>query len=389
MSETGSKITKPIILNETGEAIRAAIDRQTDYLAMIASASGADTVTWEGIRRAVALGKAKTLLPVGTQLAVNHSVYGTHLFDVVAHDYLKNAHDPDAHTMTIMQHDVLAGMQFDAPEAMYYAETQLEAGTYNFTISTYENWVGGTYQFTLTSPVPVGGQICVTGQPPYQGSITLATVKTYSSCTSTTPIETATIMEGSGGTSLGIYGEGALNHTHRVAYGSNNYKESAVRQFLNSSAATGNVWTPQTEFDRPPSWVTTSAGYKAGLDQDFLAVVCPVALPCAANNTYEAPDSTVKKNTKYTLNDEFYLASCKEVFGSSDDVADNTTVLPYYDGATAADRIKYRDGSAARWWLRTPYARDANGVRLVNLDGTLHNNGANLAYGLAPACTIG
>lgn len=162
-----------------------------------------------------------------------------------------------------------------------------------------------------------------------------------------------------------------------------------MRQFLNSSAATGSVWTPQTEFDRPPSWVTTLAGYKAGLDQDFLAVVCPVALPCAANNTYEASDSTVEKNTKYTLNDEFYLASRKEVFGSSDDVADNTTVLPYYDGATATDRIKYRDGSAAVWWLRTPYAWNAHGVRLVTSDGTLHTRNAHTAYGLAPACTIG
>lgn len=162
-----------------------------------------------------------------------------------------------------------------------------------------------------------------------------------------------------------------------------------MRQFLNSSAAAGSVWTPQTKFDRPPTWLTTLAGYKAGLDQDFLAVVCPVTLPCAANNTYEAPDSSIIKNTKYTLNDEFYLASRKEVFGASDDVADDTTVLPYYDGATAADRIKYRDGSAADWWLRTSHAWYARSVRRVYSDGTLNSSYAYNALGLAPACTIG
>lgn len=367
------------------------MDTMIEKLGMIAAAVGSqvDISTWAGIQKAVRSGIASEILPVGTQLAVNHSVYGTRLFDVVAHDYFKNAYDPDAHTMTIMQHDLLTATQFDAPEALYYAETQLSAGTYNFTIIGLDKWVAGTYQFTLTSPVPVGGQICVTGQYPYQGNITAASVKTYSSRTSTTPIETATITAGSGGTSLGTCGEGALNHTRRIAYGSNNYKESAMRQFLNSSAAAGSVWTPQTKFDRPPFWVTTLAGYKKGLDQDFLAVVCKVKLPCAANNTYEAPDSTVTKNTKYTLNDEFYIASRKEIFGSSDDVADDTVVFPFYDGATAADRIKYRDGSAAWWWLRTPYAWNAINVRLVYSDGAVISDDATNAYGLAPACTIG
>ena len=160
-----------------------------------------------------------------------------------------------------------------------------------------------------------------------------------------------------------------------------------MRQFLNSSAAAGSVWTPQTKFDRPPSWQTSLAGYKAGLDQDFLAVVGNVVLPCSANNIYEAPDSTITKGEKYTLNDEFYLASRAEVFGSHD-VNDGSVLFPYYEGAGNADRIKYRDGSAAHWWLRTPYSGVAYGVRLVSSDGTVNVDGATIAYGLAPACTI-
>ena len=148
------------------------------------------------------------------------------------------------------------------------------------------------------------------------------------------------------------------------------------------------MWTPQTKFDRPPSWLTSLAGYKNGLDQDFLAVVGKVVLPCAANNTYEAPDSSIAKGAKYTLNDEFYLASTKEIFNANWDVADDSVVFPFYEGAGNADRIKYRDGSAANWWLRPPYSGGASSVRRVLSDGTMDGNGAYNARGLAPACTI-
>lgn len=364
------------------------MDVMNENLAKIAKAVGSqvDISTWEGIQKAVRSGIAKDILPVGSQLAVNHSVYGTRLFDVVAHDYLKSVHDENAHTMTIQQHDLLPGTQFDASEAFYYAEAELPAGTYNFTLATaYSSWAEGTYQFTLTKPVPKGGQLAISGYA--DAAMTARQVRSYANQTTTTATESVAITAGSGGTNLGTFGEG-LNHSHRVSYGSNNYKESAMRQFLNSSAAAGSVWTPQTKFDRPPSWLTSLAGYKNGLDQDFLAVVGKVVLPCSANNTYEAPDSSIAKGTKYTLNDEFYLASAREIFNTNWDVADDSKVFPFYEGAGNADRIKYRDGSAAYWWLRTPNSGYAANVRLVGSDGTVNGNGAYGAYGLAPACTI-
>lgn len=376
-----SQITKPIMLNETGEKI-------VDALKLIAVAQGAapEFTSWKQIRIAVAQGLGPRYFPVGTQLAVNHSVYGTRLFDVVAHDYLKSVHDENAHTMTIQQHDLLPSTQFDAPEAFYYAETQLAAGTYNVILATaYGGWAAGTYQFTLTQAVPAGGQLRING---YENTaITSLNVQSFADRTTNTATESVAITAGSGGTNLGTFGEGAINSIQRVSYGSNNYKESAMRQFLNSSAAAGSVWTPQTKFDRPPSWLTSLAGYKAGLDQDFLAVVGQVVLPCSANNVYEAPDSTITKGTAYTLNDEFYLASRAEIFGSHD-VNDGTVLFPFYEGAGNADRIKYRDGSAAGWWLRTPYSGVAHIVRLVGSDGTVSGSSAYLAHGLAPACTI-
>ena len=364
------------------------MDTMNENLGKIAAAVGSqvDISTWEGIQKAVRSGIAKDILPVGSQLAVNHSVYGTRLFDVVAHDYLKSVHDENAHTMTIQQHDLLPSTQFDAPEAFYYADAALAAGTYNFTLAeAYSSWAAGTYQFTLTQTLPQGGQLAISGYA--DAAMTSRQVRAYANQTTTTVTESVAITSGSGGTSLGTFGV-ELNHSQRVSYGSNNYKESAMRQFLGSSAAAGSVWTPQTKFDRPPSWLTSLAGYKNGLDQDFLAVVGKVVLPCAANNTYEAPDSSIAKGAKYTLNDEFYLASTKEIFNANWDVADDSVVFPFYEGAGNADRIKYRDGSAAYWWLRTPYSGYASHVRRVHSDGTMHNGSANGAHGLAPACTI-
>ena len=364
------------------------MDVMNENLAKIAKAVGSqvDISTWEGIQKAVRSGIAKDILPVGSQLAVNHSVYGTRLFDVVAHDYLKSVHDENAHTMTIQQHDLLPSTQFDASEAFYYAEAELPAGTYNFTLATgYSSWAEGTYQFTLTQPVPKGGQLAISGYA--DAAMTSRQVRSYANQTTTSATESVAITAGNGGTNLGTFGEG-LNHSHRVSYGSNNYKESAMRQFLNSSAAAGSVWTPQTKFDRPPSWLTSLAGYKNGLDQDFLAVVGKVVLPCSANNTYEAPDSSITKGTKYTLNDEFYLASAMEIFNTNWDVADDSKVFPFYEGAVNADRIKYRDGSAASWWSRTPTSGTAYYVRFVDSDGTMNSNFALSSTGLAPACTI-
>lgn len=365
------------------------MDVMNENLAKIAAAVGSqvDISTWEGIQKAVRSGIAKDILPVGTQLAVNHSVYGTRLFDVVAHDYLKSVHDENAHTMTIQQHDLLPSTQFDAPEAFYYAETQLTAGTYNVIIDTaYGVWEVGTYQFTLTQAVPEGGQLCINGFE--STAITSLKVQSFADRTTNTAAESVAITAGSGGTNLGTFGKGAINSIQRVCRGSNNYKESAMRQFLNSTAAAGSVWTPQTKFDRPPSWLTSLAGYKNGLDQDFLAVVGKVVLPCSANNTYEAPDSSIAKGTKYTLNDEFYLASMREIFNTNVDVADDSKVFPFYEGAGNADRIKYRDGSAVNWCLRTPFSGNAPSVRLVFSDGTVYGNYATVAVAIAPACTI-
>lgn len=76
--------------------------------------------------------------------------------------------------------------------------------------------------------------------------------------------------------------------------------------------------------------------------------------------------------------------------GFTSDIDGGSTLLPYYDGATNADRIKYNaSGVAAHWWERTPNSGHAGNVRVVSTDGTLPIYYAHNACGLAPACNIG
>ena len=366
-------------------------DLMNENLAKIAAAVGSqvDLSTWNGIRKAVLARIAPDVIPVGTLLTVTHSVYGDKPWVVLGHNVHKNAHNEDSPTMTIGSVPVLGTLQFDAPESICQVNSDLPAGTYHFTITAYDQWTAGTYQFITTKTVPSGGRICVSGQYPYQGNITAAKVSTYAQGSSTAIESGLAITAGSEGTNLGTAGEGTTNHTHRIAYGSNNYKESAMRQFLNSAAAAGNVWEPQTKFDQAPSWMTTTAGFLNGLDAELQEVLCDVTVPCGSNNVYEAPDSTVTKGGIYTVTDKIFLLSNREI-GFTSDIDDGTTVLPYYDGATNADRIKYNASSVAvYWWERTPYSGNAYTVRLVNTDGSLGYSDASGANGLAPACTIG
>ena len=367
-------------------------DKMNENLEMIARAVGSlvDVSAWEGVRRAVKVGNAPNLFPIGTQLVVHHDVYGDMLYDVVAHDYFKSVHDDKAHTMTLMSRDLLPIMQFDGHEAFYYAETELPAGTYNFTLPKATGmWEQGTYQFTLTEPLPKGGQLMLNGydDEPIIGNVT---IDVYASGSATSATYTCQINLGSGGTNLGNFGA-ELNDFSRSVYGSNNYKESAIRQFLNSSAEVGKVWTPQTKFDRPPSWRNSIAGFVRGLDNSFLSVVGEVIVPCSANNVYESPDSTVVKGSTYTVHDKFYLASQKEIFGaSSNTVEDGSALFPYYERAANADRIKYRasDGGASNWWTRTPHASTTHLSSDVNSKGSINSDGVIALLCPAVTCTI-
>lgn len=266
---TGADIT---VTNREGEQTTLHIDTLTAVN------------TWEDIKNAVRLGLGEKLFPVAYEFTTLDADTTQNIIWVVrTHDYHIAANNKLTHTMTLEAKNVYSlssgaqkAVQYDATEAFYYAEQELAAGTYNITIAN-QAWYtadnGKTFQFTLATAVPAGGQLVFAMT--YNATLEGKSVKSYANKTTTTALETVTLTEGSEGTSLGTTNGSSpnVNHMHRAIFGSNNYAQSAVRQWLNSGAAAGSVWTPTNVFDRPASWATSYNGFMHGLPADFTDVL--------------------------------------------------------------------------------------------------------------------
>lgn len=365
--------------------------------------------SWKNVPKIIRNGFGPKVLPVGSRLAVAHSEYGSIALDVAAHNHHKKPGDPDAPTMTLLMHHCIYGRQIDAAELLWVntGDSALAAGAYNFTLykgsnggKTYED---GTYQFTTTKPIPAGGgwthnkvgewyPNAVDYKPE---NITSGTVTTYDAAG--TVLESGlAVTVGSDGTALGTASNakadcvntiGTFNSIMRRAYASNNWADSAARQWLNSSAAANSWWQRKTIFDLVPNYAKI-AGFLAGLDPDFVDALGAVDITTARNTVYEMGDTL---GGSYTTRDKLFLPSMTEIgLGSNNSVAEGS-VLPLYDGATQTDRIKYDQAAqttARYWWLRSPEPWGAGNVLYVNPSGALNSGGATSGFGLAAACVI-
>lgn len=313
------------------------------------------------------------------------------------------------HGMILQSEDILYALQSDAPEAFFHAAEGLAAGTYNITLGdNYDTAYGGgaTYQFTLAQAVPAGGQITLDwpyNKTPLQGT----GVKTWASSAATTPIETVVPEVGTDGTSLGtlliaVQDSIGLNSIHRMRYGSNRWSTGAMRQHLNSSKVAGSVWTPQTVWDRAPSWVSSTAGFMHGLDPEFVKICGDVELLTALSTV--AGDITVAEDSAgtgfETTVDKFFLPSRPEVFGGGDNASDKGDAWEYYsansdvpggssNSGNDTNRIKTNAaGSAQYWWLRSPGVGTGYLVRGIIPTGGVSYSSAYYSYGVAPACVV-
>lgn len=373
------------------------MDTLNQFMAALVTAQGGSLkpTSWSDVQAMVRAGLHSRVFAIGDQLTCKKGT-DTLVWDIIGIDHDTPADPQFKHSLTLQLHDCYKNtMQFDAREAFYYAETEMPAGTYHFKLAAH-SWyaadVGKSFQFTLTKAVPAGGQIVfVQG---YDKTLVNGTVQTFESSTSTTVIETATMTVGTGGTGLGDLDNTVhdnMNSCQRALLGSNNYKESAIRQWLDSDKAAGSVWTPQTKFDRPPSWVSNTAGWTSDIDSDFLAVLGKTHIVVSRNTVCDGGGSD-------EMDDTFFFLSRREVY-MGNEVASvvEGEPYPYYSDysdlsapGTGADsnRIKYRNGAAQYWWNRSPYAGDGIYVRGVYATGAMSRNFASYSGGVAPACNI-
>ena len=363
------------------------LDTQNILLTAIASKDGSLPIKdWAGVQSIVRTGLAPKVFAIGDQLVCNHETYGELVWDIIGFDNEELSDGTKTHSMTIQLHSLLEDiLTYDAPEALYYAQTELPAGTYNFTLMDgYDTAYGGgkTYYFTITKPVPAGGQIVFDWPASVQAVDCI--ISTYESQTGTTPVETVSVAEGNNGIALEN-----TNHTQRARYGSNRWSQSAIRQWINSDKASGAWWKATNDYDRPVDYANTKNGFMKGLDKDFCSVIGEVTKRTALN--------TLSDGSGYEdTTERIFLVSRSEVYGGNENGVVEGTPYAYYSDfsdlnsqGTGDDtnRIRYRKGTPAYWWLRSCYSKSSTNVSLVSQKGSITSSSFH-AQGVSPACCI-
>lgn len=171
--------------------------------------------------------------------------------------------------------------------------------------------------------------------------------------------------------------------SNRKSYGNNRYIHSVVKQWLNSNESKFN-WKSQHQYDATPTDsldLYNGAGFLYRLDPELASVIGLV-------NKRVARNTIVDGGGQDTFTDKVFLLSRKEVDLGDEGVTTGEFVYPFYSGKGDANRIKYLDGSAIPWWLRSPIVTNSRGVRSVSLSGGTYFNYPKDAYGVSPACVI-
>ncbi len=351
--------------------------------------------SWENVDSMVDLGLAKTSIYIGDQFVSTRDNINI-TWDVIGHncETLSDTKYSNRDNMTLYMHDLFSEslVQFGARQAFYVTDNGLTAGVYNILIESqpwYTKDQGKYAQFELTQDLPAGGQIVFTHIP--NATMFGKTLSTFASPKRTTALENVEISEGTEGINLGTLKaslQNSINSSYRAFQGSSNYKESAVRQWLNSKNTAGNVWNPQTKFDRPPIWANTLNGFMYGMDEDFLKVVKKTHIKCARNTLFEGGGYD-------EMDDYFYLLSEPQIYGGATVLGiDEGEIYPYfinYSTLNAAgigfdkNRIKTRNGSVQWYWLRSLYASYGSHVWDVTSAGQVNHTDATTAGGVAAA----
>lgn len=295
-------------------------------LIAIAQAGTINVLTGEAIKQIVRSGLAAKAFSIGQQVDTTFNPDGGATqydmpLDMVSFADVVNADGKTVPALWLESHWALPGVQFDASEAIWYCNEALPAGTYSFVIGANigSNIKTGTYNFTTTTEVPVGGQLVIGTSTSFYtwGDVapTSGRLYTFTGATSIEPTETLVISSGEAGTSLGTlttstkYGSTGLNNLQRCVYGYNRWSQSAIRQWMNSALPAGEWWKPQNVYDRPPQQLATMRGMLAGIPSNILDVVQPVQVVTALNTVSDSEIGTTE-----TTVDKFFLASLEQEY---------------------------------------------------------------------------
>lgn len=397
-------------------------DTMNILLASIASQQGGISIkNWADVQGLVRQNLHSKAMAVADQLETTRNEK-TLTFDILDFDKHTPSNKYLSHSLALGLHNVFTygTIPFCASQLMYYTEGGLPAGNYKFTLDHAVYGGGtqydGTYMFTLTQAIPadggfrhtnpiggwkekyaqsdvIGNYITTYGARPQRTEVEKnVAVKVWDGTTACTDLGTFTARSLTYHTEADTANGGKRNFTERQAYGSNRWRDSVYRQWLNSdveavpssdTTTVSNWWKPATVFDRVPGGAKL-AGFLNGLDPEFVAVLGEIEVKTALCDCDKVDGATYD-----ITHDKVWLQSMTEIFGSNNNGIAEGSQLAYWVGASDADRIKYEGSTARYWWLRSPYPTYAGNVRNVGASGVLHNDyGAYVADGVVPACCI-
>lgn len=184
-----------------------------------------------------------------------------------------------------------------------------------------------------------------------------------------------------------------INDLNAMRYGYNRYRDSAYRQWLNSSAGAGSWWASTHMGDKAPNELNSYAGFMAGLPSDFLAVINPVKVQVAANTVTDGGVTDV-------MYDKFYLPSIEEMYGSPQAPLIEGPYFPYWKTKTGLNAPSNSANSgriitavnakttAQSVRCRSAYRGGAGNTWADYTSGELNSYYSNYSVRCAPVCVI-
>lgn len=371
--------------------------------------------SWSELQLWLRAGQLGQVLEAGDQL--NVEVSGTvRDFDVLGLDEDVPVGAGLSHVLSIQSHGILSSILFDPPMYLFAvtaeactafgwpstgANAGMPAGTYNVTLlrGAYDGSTDqdGTYQFTTTQIVPIGGgvrhsQIGIRNDAGYTKANLLAgTFTTYAADTITTVETGLATTEGNGGTNLGTttaydpqYKSGDyINFAHRQAHGCNRLFWSYLWQYLNSDDA-AFVWERKSIWSRDLG--IAAEGFLHAIDPALRQVIGKVrrrvALSVSDGGGYEDLEGFCFPSF---IGDVLGYATQGEGPVDASGTLTRSGAYSLWSGATESDRVKYLADVASAWWMgSTQTTGSACAQRYFSNTGTVRSGTADIERGIVP-----
>lgn len=404
-----SEITKPLVFDETVQALNHLIAHQNAAIDLLASDKRASLATnMTEIAMLAKNGELLELMDYGDKISTAWADGETNYTPEMnlCHESDELLEDGETVHGVFFEWDktIPFGVPFDEPEAIYYFDGTESAGDYYITIGRayVTGWVANEHiHFTLSEAPSADDQLVISMGMDARNNPTNGRTWNVYAKGSTESKQSGTTSNSATGTNLGTIGStsehatnGRLNAISRVVYGYNRWSQSGLRQYLNSDKVAGAYWTAQNPWDRPSDIVATKNGFLYGYSEDVRTHFKPIRVVTVACNA--------DNNEEDVTYDRVFLSSLEQMYCVPQFSGKEGEYWEYYKrllgrtspaptNATYTRLIKYAlnaPTSAQRCFRRSAYRAYAYGVWFVYTSGGVNTYYADSGDRCAPSVFI-